>query len=1014
MDDVSRDVGDERDARLYDEFLELALDGGAPDPDEFLDRRGGSSDELRARLHELERVSAARPRVGEGELPFEELGEYRLIERIGRGGMGLVYLAEQRSLERRVALKLLRPELAGSNIAAERFKREARAVAKLRHPGIVAVFGFGEERGVRFLAMEFVPGRTLDEELALGPVLLPRKLGWIRDVARALEYAHSEGVIHRDVKPSNIRITPADRAMLLDFGLVRSTGDDAATLTDSFAGSPAYASPEQISSSATVDARTDVYSLGATLYRCLTGVVPFEGDSVERVFHNILTADPIPPRRHDPSLPRDLEIVTLKALERDLTRRYASAREFADDIEAVLELRPIRARPPSRVERLLRAARRNKVAATATVSLIGAVLVFATIAFLSARNEARRVRDTALQHVTEARDQVNVYRESRARFATVEREIEALRKEQGFRWLKEAEYAALDARESEIEGLQRGWETTFYEVLDTLRAAERLDPDVPGAESVRAELYREKFREAAAESRDDEAAFYRELVERHDESGTFSEELRSNSRVRFESDPPGARVRLYRYLELAQLRPGADARLVPVPVDGQAGAPEPGTWCLRVVTPIGELLANDLIVELAGHPIQGTTLVARGAGEIHALDRFVSADHHSMDDGWALQFIADEPRRESDGSAHERHYVFERGERRFELSGRRLRDVGILVLTPQELAFDREREAIPCVYFRDGVRRSALLPPGANVRTTAAPLVFAPSIEIGSTPLAGLQLEGGDYLAVFELDGHERALVPFTVRVGIDRVNAEMLALGTSPQGFVRIPRGGPEADFWIMEREVTCAEYLAFLNDPATLREIETSDEPIRVPRQGVGATASLLWSKGDDGLWRLPEDWAADLPIIGTSWFDASAYVAWCNRRAVDEAFEYALPTYGEYQAAGSCGVRRVYTWGNRFRAKWSRSCFSRPQAGVGSVMHFPIDESPLGVFDLCGGALEWLDSWYDQGRKLRHLGGGSWGQSDPDVLGIAGGLGFLSHSANGESGFRLIARRSGGTPR
>src|SRR5262245_60793185 len=186
--------------------------------------------------------------------------------------MGVVFLAEQGSLGRLVALKVVRPERSGSAEAAARFQREAQAIARLRHPSVVSVHGTGEDRGVRWIAMELVPGRGLDEILREAAAReerlpLPKVLQWIAGIARGLDTAHRAGIVHRDVKPSNIRITPEDRALLVDFGLARELGGDALTRSGEFRGTPIYASPEQISGRlGEVDARSDVYALGVTLY----------------------------------------------------------------------------------------------------------------------------------------------------------------------------------------------------------------------------------------------------------------------------------------------------------------------------------------------------------------------------------------------------------------------------------------------------------------------------------------------------------------------------------------------------------------------------------------------------------------------------------------------------------------------------------------------------------------------------------------------------------------------------
>src|SRR5262245_26086125 len=332
----------------FDEYLRAAVRGDAEDLAAFCARHGDVSGDLRRRIEAFQAAidaPAAKP------LPFERLGDFRLVSRFGEGAMGVVYLAEQISLGRRVALKVIRPERSGLASAEARFQREAQALARLRHPHVVTVFAAGEDRGVRYLAMELVPGRGLDEALAEAQargetIPVPTALRWAAQIARALECAHAAGIVHRDVKPSNVRIAADGRALLLDFGLARDLESGALTATSDFRGTPYYASPEQVEPGrGEIDARTDVYGLGALLYECLTGRPPFVGETTEQVFHLILSKEPRSPREIQRAVTRDVETVVLTAMEKEPARRYATAAELADDLEALLEVRPIRARP---------------------------------------------------------------------------------------------------------------------------------------------------------------------------------------------------------------------------------------------------------------------------------------------------------------------------------------------------------------------------------------------------------------------------------------------------------------------------------------------------------------------------------------------------------------------------------------------------------------------------------------------------------------------------------------------
>jgi len=319
----------------------------------------------------------------EADLPFARLGDFRLIRKLGMGGMGVVYLARQESLGRMVALKLVRPERTGSFETTKRFWREVKAVGQLRHPNIVTVYGSGEQQGVRYFAMELVSGKGLDEVLREAykndeRPALATVLEWGRAIALALARAHRAGIIHRDVKLSNIRIDLAGRAMLMDFGIARHQEFSTMTRTGEFRGTPQYASPEQVRARRSgIDARTDIFSLGVSLYEVLTGKVPFVGETTEQVFHQILNEEPVPPRRLNPSISRDLQTVLLTAMEKDLGRRYQTMKAFADDLERVIEGRVIAARPAGPFSKLWKRTRRYPIASAAIALAFFAIVALA-------------------------------------------------------------------------------------------------------------------------------------------------------------------------------------------------------------------------------------------------------------------------------------------------------------------------------------------------------------------------------------------------------------------------------------------------------------------------------------------------------------------------------------------------------------------------------------------------------------------------------------------------------------
>ena len=307
------------------------------------------------------------------------LGGYALRRELARGGMGVVYEAWQESLRRLVAVKVLPGTAFASAEQRARFQREAEAVARLRHPGIVAIHEVGEQRGQPFLVMDLVAGGSLADRLAREGHLPPREAaGLLREVALAVAHAHARGVVHRDLKPSNILLTPEARPVLADFGLARFAEEQAGVTQGVSAlalGTPSYLPPERCGAAATMPTPAeDIYGLGAVLYHCLTGRPPFVADSLTALLAATSAADPVAPTTLNPSVSRDLETVCLRCLEKAPGARYADAEQLADELRRYLDGEPVRARPLGRVRRLLRAARRRPVLAALSAALVVAVL----------------------------------------------------------------------------------------------------------------------------------------------------------------------------------------------------------------------------------------------------------------------------------------------------------------------------------------------------------------------------------------------------------------------------------------------------------------------------------------------------------------------------------------------------------------------------------------------------------------------------------------------------------------
>jgi serine/threonine protein kinase len=335
--------------------------------------------------------------------PLPTVAGYEILGELGRGGMGVVYKARQQGLKRLVALKMILSGVHAGTQELARFRHEAEAVARLQHPNIVQIYEVGEQEGRPYFSLELIDGGSLDRKLAGRPVPPREAAQLVRTLAEAMHAAHQQGVIHRDLKPANILLTADGQPKITDFGLAKQLDDASAqTRSGAILGTPSYAAPEQAAGKLReVGPPTDVYALGALLYEMLIGRPPFKGETPLDTVLQVLSQEAVPPRQLDATIPRDLEIICLKCLEKQPGLRYGSAAALAEDLRRFLNGESILARPAGPVELLWRWCRRNPLPATflivVTVLLIVVSLGSALGLWHLSRLSEEMVRSTALE-----------------------------------------------------------------------------------------------------------------------------------------------------------------------------------------------------------------------------------------------------------------------------------------------------------------------------------------------------------------------------------------------------------------------------------------------------------------------------------------------------------------------------------------------------------------------------------------------------------------------------------------
>lgn len=352
--DLPTDDDDEAFDDLLAEYLQRLEDGQSPDPADYLARYPHYADELRSFFRNHHWMGEA-PTPQPNSLIGQEIGSYRIESEIARGGMGVVYRARQSGLDRPVAVKVISNGVLASEEERKRFRMEAESAAGLDHPGIISIHEIGTWNGHEYFSMTLVDGPTLQRYVDDQSLSDAQAATYVRDIARAVAYAHRAGIVHRDLKPENILINADGRPLVADFGLAKWNHDGTMlTRTGQVLGTPNYMSPEQASGRSEAGPTTDVYSLGAILYALVAGVPPHEGSNPAEVMRSVLQDEPSSPRRFRPQLSRDLETICMKAIRYEPESRYQSADELADDLDRFLTGETIKAAGSGLIERVAR------------------------------------------------------------------------------------------------------------------------------------------------------------------------------------------------------------------------------------------------------------------------------------------------------------------------------------------------------------------------------------------------------------------------------------------------------------------------------------------------------------------------------------------------------------------------------------------------------------------------------------------------------------------------------------
>jgi len=1002
-------------------------------------------------------MSYASPGVAVPEIPHESIGPYKLLSVLGEGGMGVVYLASQKEpIERRVALKLVKLGMDTREVLA-RFESERQALALMNHTNIAKVLDAGTAPDGRpFFVMELVQGVPVTKFCDQQQLRTRDRLELFTQICEGVQHAHQKGIVHRDLKPSNVLVTfDGDRRVvkIIDFGVARSlnqrlTERTVFTQYGQIVGTPEYMSPEQATMDATdVDTRTDIYSLGVLLYELIAGALPFDSKTLrsagyEEIQRKIREVEPPKPstklssmgedssvvaQRHGTairSLVRevsgDLDWITMKALDKDRTRRYSSASELAADVWRHLREEPVLAGPPSvsyRCRKFVRRHRRNLV--TAAFALV-AIAATTSIVWRNSKIEAERVqREETESLIAQGTEVLAAYRvlvrDTIPEHADATEVLVHERRSNKLTWYPpwHPEEQRRLGRHRAREKLEADADAKFSSATGLLNAAITRAPDDTlraDANAALAELIQLRFEQATTRSFDGVGTAKQARAFFVEEG-----EVTSPDAIPIRTTPIGAEVLLFRFVE-------SENRLVPIPFHPSADASKTESELLeRMILRVEHVTSEELLEDQF-----------EGDAKLQVGDRVTKVNRRSV---------------------NSRTQVAEA-----------LRTVRVDQSVPIEIERDGTTLALSWTPFptrededdSNPLRWAETWNEGevVNFRVQfgfifeGSPIELSDGNRLGETPLPPQHLSVGSYLLVFRLDGHVTARVPLSLPGPSSEIEVNLVT--ELPENFVHVPAGpaelgGFDSGFrqqiphevrevpaFAMDRfEVTLGEYLEFLNDPEVRARIDEKgragpaanwDHPqwrhakpeederiLLVP----SSRSQLRLVRSDDGSWGVGEnDFPLDWPVFGVSMRAAVEYAHWRTQQSQADAaangtrsWTFRIPTDDEWEKAARGADGRRYVWGNRLvwsYARWALSATktnNRPDA-IGVC---PMDESVYGIRDLAGSMDE-----PSSGRTIpTHAAyrGANWWTSDLYRAEAATRFGARPDHADFDQGIRLV---------